>query len=550
MMNIFNMLGILLALALLNSACSDGGNHSSTPSYAIALEFTRIDRAGLDPFQVTATVREDGQLKTGIASDISISLVQGSADSVSEASPGVYQFSVTPSQTGEYPVTVSYQDSSATRSALVLADVDPAWGQPMAVSGLVNTAGYEDGITITPDGQYLFVQYGPIFFSGILLFNTPRANGGCEGNRLEYPAGTPNRCTHTWLDNTIGPYTAPQRPGFFSGRIANDGTLLHNANSWGVGTDQAPIFAPSTMFYGFKRQADGSFAEPFYIAFADEDDALINPGGLSFMLHGDGTATILFFLDDADASGMVDVDGDGNQETDSLHDIYTADITLGQDNILGTYVYSGTPGSPPIRSSDYSATLVNFGKTGIKGIEGTQGNPHLYENAGVIQSIWTDDERDDPSLPGVVDRDGDFGQISVYLLDSGAFPNGSWTKLTLPTPVNQPSPSNEIQPFFTGSGLYFTHGSDTQLPEVYYAAYSGSHNQSDLATSSNWGTPRKILGLGATDSIGQVTAIGEPTIANDNGSEYLYFVYGVIRGFDSTSGLADINMQAGYVKKR
>lgn len=540
-------LGLLLALLLLLSACSSGSGNSSPSSYSIALAFNRIDNAsGLDPFQVTATVQEDGQLKPGLAADISIALGQGSAGSVSEASPGVYQFTVTPDQTGEYPVTVSYQGSSVTRTALVLAEVDSAWGQPMAVSGLVNTAGYEDGVTITPDGQYLFVQYGPIYFSGIMLFNVPRSSGGCGGDRL-----TPTRCTHAWLDNSIGPYTAPERPGFFTGRISTDtGTLLHNANSWGVGTDQAPIFAPSTLFYGFKRQADGSFAEPFYVAFADDNDALINPGGLSFMLHGDGTATILFFLDDADASGQVDVYGDGSLIVDSLHDIYTADITLGRDNILGTYVYSGYPGTPPIRSSDYSAQLVNFGKTGIKGIDGTQGNPHLYESGGVIQSIWTDDERDDPSL-GVADRDGDFGQISVYLLDSGTFPDGNWSKVILPTKVNQPSPSNEIQPFFTGSGLYFTHSSSTQLPEIYYSAYSGSHSRTDLANSANWGMPRKLLGLGATDSIGQVTAIGEPTIANDNGSEYLYFVYGVIRGFDSgTSGLADINMQAGYVKKR
>lgn len=545
----FNKSGLLLALLLLITACSGGSGNSSASSYSIALDFTRIDNAGLDPFQVTATVLEDGQLKPGIAADISITLDQGSAGSVTEASPGVYQFTVTPGETGEYPVTVSYQGTSITRTALVLADVDPEWGQPMAVSGLVNTAGYEDGITITPDGEYLFVQYGPIYFSAIPLFNIPRANGGCGGNRLEYPTGTANRCTHPWLDNTVGPYTAPERPGFFSGRISGT-SLLHNANSWGVGIDEAPIFAPSTMFYGFKRQANGSFAEPFYVAFADENDALINPAGLSFMLHGNGTATILFFLDDADPSGQVDVNGDGSLVVDSLHDIYTADITLGQDNILGTYVSSGTPGTPPIRSSDYSAQLVNFGKMGIKGIEGTQGNPHLYESGGVIQSIWTDDERDDPSQPGVVDRDGDFGQISVYLLDSGSLTSGSWSKLTLPTLVNQPSPSNEIQPFFTGNGLYFTHGSNTQLPEIYYAAYSGSHSQTDLANSANWGTPRKILALGSTDSIGQVTAIGEPTIANDNGDEYLYFVYGVIRGLDSTSGLADINMQAGYVRKR
>ena len=70
-----------------------------------------------------------------------------------------------------------------------------------------------------------------------------------------------------------------------------------------------------------------------------------------------------------------------------------------------------------------------------------------------------------------------------------------------------------------------------------------------LEPLSGHGT-EKILSVGTTDAVGKVIAIGEATIANYQGTEYLYFVYGIVRGFDSTSGLPDINMQAGFIKKR
>lgn len=204
-------------------------------------------------------------------------------------------------------------------------------------------------------------------------------------------------------------------------------------------------------------------------------------------------------------------------------------------------MYSGTPGTPPVRSAPFPSQLVNFGKTGISGIAGTQGNPHLYETGGTVRPVWTDDERD---------SDVDTGDLSAYVQISGIFPNGTWTKVILPSVINQANPSEEIQPFYTGSGLYFTHMSDVDLPEIYYATYSGAHSVADFSSAGNWGTPEIILSVGSADAVGKVTAIGEPTIANVGGTEYLYFVYGIIRGYDVPSGLADIDMQAGFVKKK
>ena len=533
---------IIFALVSLWACGSgDGDNEQSPPSeppvYIITLNFNRVDSGTPNPFQVSATISKNGEPEAGVADALEITVGRGDRGAVSEVSAGQYQFTVTPTQTGEHSVKVSYKNVSAARTALVLSSVHSGWGQPMAVSGLVNTAGYEDGVTISPDGEYLFVQYGPLYFSAIQFFNLPRANGGCGANRL-----IPDRCTHPWLDTTIGPYTAPERPGFFTGRISA-GTWLHNANSWGVGVDESPIFAPSTMLYGFKRQSDGRFAEPFFLSFDDQNDAITNASGLSIMPHGDGTATILFSFDDPSDADMVDLDCDGTDDVESLHDIFTTEITLGRNAILGTFSPSGVQGTPPVRSTPFPSQLVNFGKTGINGIAGTQGNPHLYHINGEVQSIWTDDERDAPGAGS------DRGDLAVYGLTAGTFPDGTWVKVLLPEIINRPWPSSEIQPYFTGSGLYYTHSSDTEMPEVYYAPYSGSQTLGDYQNAGYWGNPVKILAADAADALGKIIAIGEPTIADFHGSEYLYFVYAYIRAYDTVSGLPDIDMQAGYIKK-
>ena len=520
-------------VSFLLTACGESGD--STPVYTIDLAFERQLPDRLSPFTVTVTLKKDGSLESGAAHELAVSLGEGASDIPTEISTGVYRFTVTPMRSGEHPVTVAYQGVSVSRTALVLEMVDPAWGQPLAVEGMVNTPGYEDGVTISPDGEYLFVQYGPFYFSAYHLFEMPRANGGCGGDRL-----SPVRCTHTWLDQVIGPYDAPERPGFFGGRISA-ATHLHNANSWGVGIDQAPNFAASTMFYGFKRQADGSFAEPFYLAFSDENDALISPYGLSFIMHGDGTATALFSMDDPSDPDWVDLDGDGRLDVQSQSDVFMSEIILGQDNLLGYFVASGLPGTPPVRSTSFPARMINFGETGADGIAGTQGNPHLYQSNGSVKSIWTDDERD---------LDADYGDIAAYVPDSGMLTAESWSKVVLPAPVNQPAPSNEIQPFYSGKGLYFTHASDVALPEIYYSAYSGDDSVADYRNGDNWSEPVKILGVGVADQAGKVIAIGEPTVATRSEGEYLYFVYGVIRDNSDPTGIPDIDMQAGYVRKR
>jgi hypothetical protein len=178
-----------LIVTIFLMACSGGGGGGGGGAQAvsqtttISLSFTRVKSSSPNPFIVSAEVLQGGGPLTGQSGTVQVTLGQGSLGLITESSPGVYQFTVTPSQTGEHPVTVSLSGTTVTRTALVASEVHPDWGQPMAVSGLVNTEGYEDGVTITKDGEYLFVQYGALYASAFFLFDTPRASGGCGGDR-------------------------------------------------------------------------------------------------------------------------------------------------------------------------------------------------------------------------------------------------------------------------------------------------------------------------------------------------------------------------------
>ena len=175
---------------------------------------------------------------------------------------------------------------------------------------------------------------------------------------------------------------------------------------------------------------------------------------------------------------------------------------------------------------------------------GTQGNPFLYAPDSEVRSIWMDDE---------YDFDEDTHQLSVYVLESGDFPSsGNWTRVLLPSHVNQEG-KEAIQPTFTGRELFFT-----QDINVVSSAYSGTHDATGYADDSNWAVPDMILkkdtsfnGLQVTEEeVGKIIAIGEPTLAKNNGEEILYFVYAYIRGIDPITGFADLDFQAGFVPKK
>jgi len=495
---------LYLFLILLLAGCSSGDESpvSTADIFDINLAFTRVSQVGLDDIKVTTTITKNGNLLSGVTPVVTAGVTPGAVtlSTIVESSSGVYDFTVTPASTGEVPVTVSFGGASKSGTALVLFEVHSDWGQPMSVEGLVNTEGYEDGPVISADGEWLFVQTGPIYFSGLTYFPD---SAGCDGALVGCAATTHG----DWVYDAIGPFSAPERPGFYTKRIVA-GKINHFTDFFG-GLD---IFSPPTLFYGFKRQIDGSYAQPFRVSVNDNQEALLNPYGLYPRLDSPATATILFAFNDPS-----DELGDGEP------DIYTARITLGQENDLITF----TAAAGMTRTST-TATALNFPSH-----LGTQGNPHLYSNAdGTANSVWVDNEKNlDPAL-----------DLFFYELTAGTFPSGTWSSATqLPTDKLDLPAAKESMPFFDGTTLYLHRDRGIVSSDYLGGAYNAG---------GSWANTVSIIdGDGSCIEIGCISVVGEPTIATINGKTYLFFVYALLRSYDG-GAFGDLNMQIGVVEKK
>lgn len=472
---------------------------------------TRVPQSGFDPFVVTVRVLVNGTPTAG--KTLNLSVPKGTVSAVSDLGQGDYSFTVTPSSTGTYPVQVTVDGTTLLRKAIVFDQYGPGVGQPMAVPGdYVNTDGYEDGVTITPDGQYLFVQYAPVNFSGFaginLICNDSAYSVGYNLNAC------PGRVNSDLVFNTIGPYTAPYRPGFHSQAIVN-GKVRYLPGFVQAGLANGLAVVP-TMFYGFKKQADGTFSEPFRIYF-DDPKGINGPFGLSFKLNGDGTATFVLawnnYLNDFGSDAA---------------DVYTGNLTLGQDKVLGVVTYGSA-----FSGDSFQAISTNITPVAFASVSHTvqQGNPHLYYDvSGTVKSIWSDDE--------IGTKD-----LSVYRITSGSFPNGTWIKDTLPNVIN--TNSEEDQPFFTGDRLIFSRGAN--IVSHAYLPTNGSCANT-FTQNACWGPESVLIGANGNTTAGQIYAAGEPTIATFGGKKYLYFVYVEARTVQLYSGITDYDLNAGFVE--
>lgn len=270
-------------------------------------------------------------------------------------------------------------------------------------------------------------------------------------------------------------------------RIAADGTIHNGCPS--LGLDPAPFSVPPQALFGFRRQVDGSFAEPFAITI-DGADGCVSAFGASMLAPNGSSVPMLFAFD-------TPTDGDPPVGTES--DIFFKDLVLGSPSALGTF--SGG-------AFAMNATLLGFSPAGH------QGNPHYFVGPGSTQ-IWVDDE-------SVAEED-----LSVYEL-TGTFPAGPWTGPTLlPSPFSDPA-HDDIQPYFDGDEAIWTR-------------------DLSIVSSQNpaaWTPPSIELASleGASIAPGTIIGVGEPTKAVRQGRQVLAFVY-VMRG---PNGTLDIN--AGFVE--
>ena len=446
------------------------------PAHTLTLEFERV-KPGND-FVAIVTALEGGVTKPGLS--VEIQSTRGSVGSVSDLGDGTYRATITNDAlgTGEYAVTADAGTWAApvNRTAVVLKEVGSRWGQPQAFAGLVNTPGWEDSLAIAPDGEWIILEYLPVSITCILAhFDEP---------------------THPSCAKAIGPWQAPERPGMpGASRIAADGSIHHGCPS--LGLDPAPFAVPPQSLFGFRRQVDGSFAEPFAISI-DGVDGCVSAFGPSMLAPSGGKVPLVFAFD----SPL-----DGDPPAGSQADVFFTELELGKPSALGTYATS---------QLTMNATLLGFPTPG------QQGNPHYFASSGTTQ-IWVDDET-------LAEKD-----LSVYELQ-GAFPAGPWSGPTkLPSPFGDAG-KDDIQPFYDGSEAIWTRD---------LSIVSSAHTAGAVTAAASWGAvSTELSGDPISSATETVVGVGEPTKATRGGRQVLAFVY--VRHAPS----GDIDINAGFVEEQ
>lgn len=461
-------------VTLLAFACSNGSDSSGVPQLSLAVELDRRAQAGPDAILVRVTANRGAAPAEGVQLAITAA---GRSLPVVEASPGAYTSEFVPaSECIEVPLSISAEGMELERVALVMTDLDDAWGQAEAVPGLVNTRGHEDSSEISPDGQWLIVStYSPVDLVSCLA---PPSNAGSSA-----------------CNQALGAHLPPSRPNMpGSNRILTPTLIDHTIPRLGLTPTNVPPWSgplPPVAAYGFHRQSDGSFAEPFVIAF-DAEGFPSAPFGMTFTAAPfRGQATIVYAWDDPSTA---------NQDAD----LHRAEIALGAPNILGVMT-----GTFPIFSIDPPAERLPQAD-----FSGVQSNPFVA-NDGVF-----------------FDQHDAGGEPDLFFLP------GSW-ELALGTPLvvalSQPG-RTEYQPFERENRLYFAcSDASGDFKELRSAQRTAG---ADPSLANSWGAERVELSISNPAPDTELIAIGEPSLALDQGRTWLYFVYGkrTATGVDANIG--------------
>jgi hypothetical protein len=435
----------------------------------IAVSLDRRAADGPDPIIVNVLVTNAGIPTPG--EQVLVKFAD-SAQTATDLGAGNYSAEYTPTNAlGEVPIQVSTSGHTVERVALVLPTVAEGWGQPEAVPGLVNTPAYEDSPEISPDGRWLLVSnYSPVDLICCFI--------GCDGSGVGNPASAP-------CNTVLGPITAPERPNMpGAARVASPTEVIDKIPSLGLVGENDTEFAAAlspVAGYGFALQDDGSFAAPFVIAF-DGDGFTGAPFGFTFVgaPSESGSAVIVYAWDDPRLDGHQDAD------------LFSTTIQLGQNNNLGTLSIE----SGEIRATPQPA-LLPFPDHAT-----TQSNAYVAPE-GVY-----------------FDQHGEEG-IELDVLIAPSQDGGAALGAPIRVGISQDARS-EYQPFLHAGRLYYVTG---EFVSITSAAQLDSAQPS---LPESWGAEQVELSVGSpTPEVGAIISLGEPSLANQDGTTWLYFLYGI-----------------------
>lgn len=437
------------------------------------------------PYPIVVEIKARRAEAPAMGLAIEISAEGGVVSEVSERGGGVYTATVTPASdhATAIPITARTTDgaSSARRMALSLPFVSDDWDQPESVPGMVNTPGTEDAATVSPDGEWLIVgTYSPVDILCCLL----ALPGVCPtATAASDPSSPP-------CDISLGPYAAPERPDLPGAeRIVSPKRIRDDALRLGV-VGQTTTAVPPAAAYGFRRQNDGSFAEPFVIAI-EMDGYTFAPFAFSFVgTPVDGRAELVFAWDRVDDA------------PDTAGDIYWTKATLGHPVHLGAYE---------------AGKLASFSASMLVGQSGNQHNPSFG-----LEQLWFDTEQ------GTDD--------SQFASADGPLPGAKLGPITN-FPLNEPDKS-ALWPYADEEARRLYWGIEASL--IASAGLIGA----DPGAAGSWSAPRVELAASGGTTLREIAAIGEPSIARVAGDgEWLYFAYYQI----SATGL---DGEIGRVRRR
>lgn len=472
----------LAAVVLVMSSCGGGsgdtGNSGTTNSLTPHLDFIRNTAPADGSFKAVIWLSNASGETVAFASAPTLTSTRGTVSALSLRGDGKHEATVTPDaqKSGEYTVTlsaaVSGSNVSVSHTAIVMEQVASGWGQPFSIDGLVNTGGTQDSLAVSPDGQYLFLQYYPVTLSCIL-------------------GGDPNSAL---CQTPLGPVIAPQRPNMPGASRVGSNSVHHGCPS--LNFDSAPFPVPPIALYGFHLQADGSYAEPFVFMFTNSDGC-IAPWGPSLKSNGDGTYRMFMAFNDPRNSGTA---------SDFAH-IYDYNFTPGSTQTLGDASYS----------SGVQISHFVLNKATVAGADSHRGNPHVYYNGNTPSLLFYDDET--------------VASTSQYIHVSN-WNGSSWdAPVVLNFPLFNTTGYGDTQPYFDGTQLILRNGSAL----LSYPYLGADFNSATLANPVAWGTPTTLLTPGTGATAGNVVVVGEPTVATINGVQVLYFVYAIYQANGSVN---------------
>jgi len=432
----------------------------------------------------------------------------GTVSVVRDNLDGSYQATVKPPSdssrqrawSGELKITAKIDRTNkiVERTAVVLPFVDPGWKQPEMVPGMVNTPGWEDSVEVSPDGQWLIVgTYFPLDLS--------RCEAGSPSSSLD-------------ANKIIGPYQPPLRPGLFGAeRVLSRTKTRHECPSLGL-TEAMGLALPPAAAYGFRRQPDGSFGDPFVIGFDMDGYPWGGPFAFTFLGRPQGNRAKLMFSWN-----------DFTDSPDTGIDQFVVDAKLGEPIVLGTYKWNTQHKVTVL--SEFSSRKLALSGLGA-GTPKRQSNGHF---AGGW--LWFDDET-----------------VSDNLWVSRSIDGRDMTKWNRPqiVPLASKTETPRGQPFFDAPILYFT-----SLHRGKLAIYSAELKEADPTKERAWSNPKRELVCEAADwksgRTGSIVGMGEASIARPNADEiWLYFVYiqKTASGVNANVGRVQRRLVAGVQEKR